>query len=155
MTIVLDSFEDLQSVYDGVAADFDDTDFTPLLDDFLIRMEDLHSQYFQAEAGPDGDAWPELAQATIDRKGHDTILVDTTRLRTSLVGGGGGDAIRDTFDEGPNAGLTFGTSVEYSIFHQEGGPNLPQREHVGLSEQVVDVLAEETADFQVAELKEK
>ena len=153
MTVVLDSPDDLQSVYDDVAADFDETDFTPMLDDWLFRFEDIHSQYFQAEAGPDGDAWPELAEATIARKGHDAILIDSGKLSTSLIGGGVGDAIRDTFDEGPNAGLTFGTSVEYAAFHQEGD-GVPKREHVGLSEQVVDVLAEETADFQVAELKE-
>ncbi len=152
MTEVLESIDELQGVFDDVAADFSDTDFSPILDDWLIRMEDLHSQYFQSEVGPSGDAWQELAQATIDRKGHDAILIDSGKLSESLIGGTS-DAIRDVFDEGAMAGLSFGTSVEYAIFHQEG-LGVPQREHVGLSEPVVDVLAEEAADFQVQELVE-
>jgi hypothetical protein len=50
-------------------------------------------------------------------------------------------------------GLIFGTSVFYSIFHTQGGGNLPKREHVGITENSIDNLAVKVADQTIEELK--
>lgn len=106
-----------------------DIDIVPALRDGLDALEEIHYGYFINSVAPDGSGWATLDQSTIDRKGHDTILIDTERLANSLIGGGG-DAIREIVDEGETKSLIFGTAVPYSIYHNaETG-----REHVGINE---------------------
>jgi phage gpG-like protein len=60
----------------------------------------------------------------------------TDRLYDSLTGLTG-----DTVYEVSPRSLVMGTSVEYSMFHQEGGSKLPQRVHVQLLEETFQELA--------------
>lgn len=129
-------------------------DHTDTLQAFSRDLEEKHQEYFDTAKGPSGDSWPPLAPSTVRRKGHDTILVDTGRLRSSLTGKSS-DAIRDVFSEGRNQGMTFGTSVEYAIFHQEGTGRIPQRAHVGVTEKMVDDLADKIASDIVEGMKLK
>lgn len=136
---VIENEADWNNFWGNLEEDFDAINLTGLLHDWVDPLRDLHAAYFASETTPDGTAWPELSQATIDRKGHDTILVDTGRLRESLTGGSS-DSILDIYDEGTNKGLVFGTEVEYSQYHN------PARAHVGINEKTLDQLAEEVVD---------
>lgn len=146
--------DDLQGVLDDVAKQFGDIDYQPVLVSALKDMESLHESYFASGAGPAG-TWPPNAPSTVRRKGHATVLVEKGKLRASL-NSPGGDAVRDVFKEGADNqhGLVFGTSVEHSIFNQEGTPTAPARPHVGLTEQALDRIAENVADYTVERLKE-
>ena len=127
---------EFQGVYDDVALNFRNASYRPELDDFNDAIYESHADRFGLENDPNLSAWPPLAAATIARKGHDTILVDTGRLRRSLTTKGHADHAGEIFDRG----LTFGTSVPYSIFHQQGTRNIPQRAHVGLTTNLVEEL---------------
>ena len=132
---------------------FKAADYEPVLRKFLGVLEEAHREYFARQAGPSGADWPDLAPATIVRKGHSRILFETGKLSGSL-GGRSSGAVRET----THRGAIFGTSVPYSIFHQQArgflfGGNLPQREHVGMTEQTLDVLLQAVADQTVEFLK--
>ena len=138
----------------GIQEAFDGIDWKPFLGNQVIpAMQQMESEYFESETDPNGTAWPELAQSTIDAKGHDTILVETNKLKSSLIGETG-DSVKEVVQEGKNAGATWGTSVEYARFHQAKDGRLPQRAMVGLSERNVDALTESTAGEAVRQLVE-
>ena len=157
MTTILNSLEELGPELEKIPDTFEGIDYTTLLGEWLIRLEDLHSNYFAAEAGPSGTPWPELKKTTTKRQGIDgpnAILVDTGALRASLTEKGSDNAIRDIFG-GPDErfhGLVFGTSMEYAIHHQLG-QGVPIREHVGVSPEVLDVMADEAAEFVLLEMR--
>ena len=113
---------EFQGVYDDVASNFRDASYRDELDDFNDAIYESHADRFGLENDPNLSAWPPLAAATIARKGHDTILVDTGRLRRSLTTKGHTDHTGEIADRG----LTFGTDVPYSRFQK-------RREHVGLT----------------------
>lgn len=58
--------------------------------------------------------WPPLADSTVARKGHSTILVDTGDLKASITDPGRAMQIHGVEAE-------YGTDVEYAIYHQDGG----------------------------------
>lgn len=70
-------------------------------------------------------AWPGLAESTIARKEAGgwpaDPLVRTGDLRASLVDPG------RAADAGPRS-MTYGTNVDYALFHQEGTSRMPQRQ---------------------------
>jgi phage gpG-like protein len=71
-------------------------------------------------------------------------------LEASLIDVGGPGNIHET----SHRGLLFGTDVEYSLFNQEGTQRIPARPHVGMTEKLVDAIADEVLDFAVEQLKE-
>lgn len=149
---VIQSQSDLDNLYASVARDFADTVYSHYLHDQLRKFEKLHALYFDSEADPVGASWPPLAPSTVARKGHNTILLDTGRLKGSLTGGHG-DAVRDVIDEGGRAGLTFGTRVPYSIYHDKAAQNRPARRHVGMSAEVLNAIAEGAVDVALKRIK--
>lgn len=136
----------LQRELDAVLSDAMEVEFAPLLEEFHGDLEAAHAEGFAGAVSPGGRAWPKLAPSTIRRKGHATILVDSGRLRASLQGRTA-DSIREVVDEGlGRAGLSFGTDVEYAKFHQEGTARIPQREHVGAGEELIQQFENAIAD---------
>lgn len=150
--VVITDQSGLDQLYASVARDFADTSYTAYLHDVLRRLAKLHKQYFDAEQNPIGAAWPALAPSTIARKGHSTILFESGRLKASLTQGTG-DSVADVFQEGSNAGMTFGTTVPYSIFHDRATDNRPARRHVGIDAKVLDSIAQGAVDVALARLK--
>ena len=155
---VADSLADIGNIIGGVLVETEEAwkrmDWKPWLGNVAVAaIERYETGYYEAETDPLGAAWQQLAAATIRKKGHDTILVDSGRMKASLTGRTS-DSIIDVVQEGMNAGLTRGTSVEYAGFHQTGTRTIPQRAHVGLDEAKVDALTEAAADEAVRLLME-
>lgn len=149
--IELDDPSDLQKVYDGVAEQFMETAWTDWGTGELAELATVHDGYFQADAGPDGVAWPALSPVTVARKGHGDILEDTLALRNSLADVAAG--IREVVDEPAGIGITFGTDVPHSIYHDQPSGNRPARRHVGVNEEHTTGVAERAADHAVESLK--
>lgn len=95
-----------------------------------LRMQKSVDENFKSQGVPSlGIYWKKLAKWTLAGrhkrkgrrrgKGGDRILLDTGRLRGSLVGSRGRDAIRRIT---PTA-LFFGTNVQYASKQQFGGMN--------------------------------
>jgi len=171
-TIHLDSIDELQDLYDGVAEDFRDIDYQPWMSDELNRLADLHRAFFNSSSGPDGALWKPNAPSTIRQKGHSTILrgvrgakpprktrkgglkyrrsrwIGGYRLATSLSAkgvGSAGDAVREAIDKSTGAQLAFGTTVPYSIYNED-------RPHLGMNESHLDGMVERVADHVLAQL---
>lgn len=120
-------------------------DYTPVLRKIMLDLQDRHRGLFDFESAPTGEPWPELAESTIERKGHDRILYESGRLLASLAEETG-DSIREIVSDVETPGFSFGTSVPYSIYHQYGTQTLDQREHVGANDNMVDQMVEDIAD---------
>jgi phage gpG-like protein len=80
-----------------------------------IKILNLVNKNFQQE-GQEGDKWKALSPATIARKGSSRILVDTGNLRASY-----------TYQLRGNSAVQIGSPVFYSIWHEEGTKDIPQR----------------------------
>lgn len=139
----------LGSIFLEVEQAFLAADYTSTLEPFLSHLEGSHASHFAAQSNPIGTPWAPLAASTIARKGHDTILVETTRLKSSLTG-----KTQDSIRAVSHRGLLFGTEVPYAIFHQDGG-RLPKREHVGMNNETTQQIVDAVADRTVEELKMK
>lgn len=146
--------EELQWVLDGVYQDienhFNTLEFSPVWSEVIADLETLHDKYFAAEAGPAGK-WEELAESTVERKGHEGILWETKRLQASLIGQTG-DSIREVISEEHNSGFVFGTDIEYAHFHMTGTNNMPARPMVGITEVEVDAITNRMLDYTTREL---
>jgi hypothetical protein len=90
-------------------------DYDGVLRAEVPTLERIHQQYFSRATGPDNRRWEPLQSSTAKRKGSSEILLDKQALLRSLAGSGLG-AIRTV----QNQELEFGTSVRYSVYHQEG-----------------------------------
>lgn len=125
--------------------DWEAVSMTDAMGELMGGMQTLHADYFASQSGPDGEAWAALSPATIAAKGHDVILVDTDRLRTSLAEETP-DSIREIEGELPVAQLIYGTAVPYSIYHNAD----TGREHIGLNDDhlddIVDVVLDSALD---------
>jgi len=146
---VVENEADFQGIYDDIALNFREAEYKSELSDFEDELYELHADSFALERDPNLSAWPPLAAATIARKGHDEILFESGRLRTSLTTKGGPGHTGEIFDRG----LSFGTDVPYSIFHQQGTRNMPQRAHVGMSPKLVEDLTETITKSAVNKLR--
>ncbi len=74
-----------------------------------------------------GQRWQPLAESTVRRKGHPTILIDSGVLRTSIT--------FKTIRALPDGFIVdLGTNVPYARYHQEGR-GVPQRKVVEVTEQ--------------------
>lgn len=155
MSVVKEEIADIGFI-GGVLVDiergFRECDYTESLQNFFPVLESTHAKHFASQSDPAGVPWAPLSPRTIKRKGHSTILFETGRLKASLVGQTG-DSIRAISDRGQ--GALFGTSVPYSIFHDVGGGNLPQRRHVGMIDETLQLLVDSVANRSVESLKIK
>lgn len=145
--------QEFESWWNSLVGVMQDTQFVDDLGEQMDRLEKQHSGYFATGQGPSGDAWGPNAPSTVKRKGHANVLIDTKRLRDSLTSRRGDGAIREIVSEPPNSGLSFGTSVEYSIYHQAGTSSLPKREHVGTTDEALQPLLDDVADSVVEALR--
>lgn len=82
------------------------TDLTPIMQDIGAALGNLTEDAFQAE----GPGWPQLAPATVRKRGSaHPILQDTGGLAASVTHGGGRDS------------AWVGVSKKYAAIHQFGG----------------------------------
>lgn len=178
-TIYLDSLDELQDLYDGVAEDFADIEYRPFLEGELDKIANLEREYFDRQVSPDGAAWAANAPRTIEQKGHDKVLRGVRggirksarknhgaklarrfrqfRLSNSLTlksKSSTGDAIREATDTTNGGWLAFGTEVEYSAFHDQGNSRVPARPHVGVNDRYLDAATERCADYTLKKLVE-
>lgn len=147
----IESEADWLEFWANLGEDWNTIDLTPALRVGLETLEAAELGYFSGHHDPGGNPWAPLSQATIDRKGHDEILVDTDRLRGSLTEPNHPDAIRDVHAATGYFEFTFGTGVEYSMFHDAPSGRRPARMHVGWSEELFEQIADGVADAALEE----
>lgn len=154
---IIETQADMNRMFESIVQDFKNLQFDAFMQGEQRRMAELHASYFASATGPSGKKWPELAPATIKRKGHATILVETTRLRQSLTNPTPtNDSTRDRVDEfsGAGAGFSFGTNLPYSPIHNFGLNGMKQREHTGITESYFSGIVDRTMDFAFEGLKQ-
>jgi phage gpG-like protein len=151
--IVIEDAGDWQALLARLSADFRQISYVDPLTAFLDRIAERNRVYFEHAHAPGGESWAELSPVTVSRKGHDTILVETGKLRDSLTGGNA-DSIREVLEEGQTTTLIFGSQDRTVGFHQYGTRRMPARPPVGLSEGALDNLCDVVADTAVAGLME-
>ena len=110
-------------------------DFRKLWEAFGEIMGDIEREQFETEGHGE---WPGLAASTIERKGHSEILVDTGKLRDSLVNPAAAMQISAR-------SMSYGTDVDYAGYHQSGTPKMPQRQVISDPFRVEDRRRLETA----------
>lgn len=147
-TAAAGDFDPLEKVFAELHDSLTNADFTGSMTDAIPLLEAGEKQAFDSRQSPGGEAWAPNAPSTIRRKGHGIQLFETGRLGASLFGRTG-DSVRDIYPHG----LTFGTSVPYSIFNQQGTPRIPARVHVGMSEQTLGKIVDGVADHVVETMK--
>lgn len=146
----IDGLNALGGIFVEIEEQIKAADYTPALEPHLQGLEELHSGFFQGSVDPNGSPWRPLAPSTVARKGHDTILVETTQLVQSLVSETS-ESVRAVSERG----LIFGTSDEKAMFHQEGTARMPARPMVGLQEEYLDKIVDDVAGRTVEEMKAK
>ena len=148
---IKDTFEYVADVVE----DFKKIEFREALDQIADVFVDTTRENFLTKSSPSGIPWLPLSPVTVARKGHDTILVDSTTMRKSVVLR---DAPHHIERMGKSASgedeIVFGTDVNYAVFHQEGTSKTPQREFLGLEEKDADEIADIVADHIVEKLKQ-
>lgn len=142
----LGSMSQLPALFAELERTFLDLTYQPPLAATEQLLAREHAERWPRATAPNGRPWKPLRPSTIRRKGHSRILVDTSRLQESVVNPSHPDHVREVLDRG----LTFGTSVPYGIFHQDGTQRLPQREFLGMNEttltQTTDLIADHAVD---------
>lgn len=99
----------------------------PALADIGEDLSNSHDDRFDLEVSPEGGAWADLSQTTLDlkTKNTDKILTESSELRDSLHYQIEGDAI------------LFGTNKIYAAMQHFGGTtpwgDIPARPFIGLS----------------------
>lgn len=182
-TVVLNDPKELQGLFDGIVEQADRVDWTEELKKELNFIADLEKSYFDSSTGPDGAPWQVNAPSTIRQKGHDVILrgvrgkrqrdVKVTRRRpavrfskaknirgfrlatslTTKTTESFGDSIREAVATDTGGSLTFGTTVEYSIYNDQGTDRIPARPHIGLTNKYLDAATNRAADYLLGQLK--
>lgn len=162
--IVLDSFDQLQGVFDGVQEANDNADFTSTINDLIGDLEDDHNDYFMDQEGPDGRPWPDNSIETVIYKrlvfgDKRSVLIASGDLWISLTGRNS-NSIRNVAEKGRE--LLFGTSHPHSDFLTKGGlgrspltgrpMEIPGRTHVGMTEERLDKAVEDVANELVKQL---
>lgn len=140
------------SEVDRLVEDIKGTDYDKTLARAARDLRVLHKQYWDADTDPGGEKWAALKPSTIQRKGHDTILIDTEDLYQS-VARKTEDSILEQTSGANEWSLVFGTKVEYGTYHQTGTKKMPARKFIGINEKVVDALADRVADAAIKHAK--
>jgi phage gpG-like protein len=151
--IEVETLDEWQAVFDGLAEQFAEIDYTDPLTEALPKLEKSHQEFFDNEAGPEG-AWAPNAPSTVKRKGHGIVLLESGRLTASLVGRTA-DSVREVFNAEGQHSLIFGTDVPYSVFNQEGTSRAPARPHVGMTEETMQAVDNDVADWTALGLEDK
>lgn len=159
--------EDLDEASEYILRIIDDLshiDFSEVMQSELEDLEAVHQSYFDAQAGPRGEGWePWFWRPTWAPSDHPTLEI-TGHLRQSLTIGG-----IENFSFFDRNSLEFGTTVDYAGIHNFGGEvtftedmvgrdgsgfkrrgssvQIPQREHVGMSEEYVSGVVERIAYY--------
>lgn len=84
----------IQGAIAGIVGEIDAIDFNDVFDQLETYLEEVHTDYFQFEADPNGAPWAPLASSTVRKKGHDTILFEEGKLQESLTSPNSEFAIR-------------------------------------------------------------
>lgn len=137
------------SLFEDIQQQIETTDFFPVMHAAIQLIADGEKAAFNAGHGPNGEEWAPNAESTKRRKGHGIVLFETGALEKSLVEVDGPGNINDA----GSRELIFGTNVSYSLFNEFGTSRIPARPHVGISDQLIDALTEEIADYTVSQLK--
>lgn len=85
---------------------------------------------FDTSGGYGAGGWRSLSPATVAKKGHARILVDTGTLRDSLTG-----ETPYSIEIVRPLELTVGTKVDYARYHQTGTNRMPARPIIALPEE--------------------
>lgn len=141
------TWDELEHAFEEHLANWEQVDYTNPFRKAEKDFEEYHENWFRTQTSPEGVPWPALSPVTEARKGSSQILVDTGRLQRSLTQSGP-DAIREVVGEAFTPGFSFGTAVEYAMYHQLGA-GLPERAHVGVNDQQIDSLCDDVADHLV------
>lgn len=172
--IYIDSIADLPEVFASVDEDFEMIEFQPFMEGELDKIADFERSLFDRQVSPDGSAWAPNAPSTIAAKGHSNVLrgirgqkpskrkgvrraqkFGRFRLSNSLTlksKQSTDDAIREAVSDAKGAALSFGTDVEYSVYHDRGTSMFPARQHVGINDSFLDDMAERCLDYAVKQL---
>lgn len=148
--------KDIENIVGGELAKIEinwkDATFIPIIKPLLSILQRDHRGYFNAAQDANGTPWAPLAPATVNKKGHATILVETRSLKNSLTNFAHPDAIRDLITGGPQEAITFGTSDKKAYWHQHGTTHMPARPPVGITEDRLDETCEKIADSIVQQM---
>jgi phage virion morphogenesis protein len=133
------SLERLEETLRGLAAP---KDYGQVLHDVSRQVREDTLECFATQSDPDGKAWPELAQSTIDKKGHEEILIERGDLYQSFV------TEEATITE---TEMEWGSNDEHAELHQQdehaSTVGLPVRKMVGFSEARQQSIEDQVADF--------
>ena len=154
MTVPVEQYDDpryLGGTFQDMENGYNEADYSQALEGMLPQIVEDHTSVFSQRQDPNGSIWPPLAPYTVKKKGHDIPLVETNRLKSSVLNLDHSDHVGGV----THRGLLFGTSVEYGIFHQEGTSKIPQRAFIGLKPQTLDQIVDKVADTAVDSLKMK
>jgi phage gpG-like protein len=121
-------------------------DFSPLFVVIMSDLEEDHTEFFRGEHAPDGTPWAALADSTVRRKGHDTILRETGRLWGSVAADEPPHALRELIDEQLTKGFLFGTDHPAARLHDQGTKHMPARPFLGFTEQRKDEITRMVLD---------
>ncbi len=148
----VDTFGQLRSIFADVANRFDSVDYTPTMSATADMLRERHERTYDAMTEPDGTPWAPNAPSTIARKGHGIVLVETHRLKPSVLEPGHPDHVEEILPDG--RGLSWGSSVPYGMVHQEGllAPKVPQRAFLGMTESSISQVLNSVADRAVESL---
>ena len=174
LPIFIDDISQLPEVFASVEEDFALIDFQPVMEGELDEIARFERSLFDRQVSPDGAPWAANAPSTIAKKGHDRVLRGlrgqqppklegvrrhqksarfrlsnslTLKSRQSVE-----DAIREAVGDSKGAALSFGTTVEYSVYHDHGSDHFPARQHVGVNEKYLDEATERVADYAIEQL---
>jgi hypothetical protein len=158
-TLTLTGFDELQDLYDGVAEDFADIDFTPWMEGELHDLSTYMEGLFANQASPDQAAWKPNAESTIKAKGHARVLRGKPRFGfrlskslTTKATSSSSDMVREAIQTDTAAYMGFGTNVEYALFNDQGTRQSPARPFIGIDERYLDSLESSALDHALTEM---
>lgn len=168
-TITVNGLDDFPLVFQELAAQFNEFDYTGILATITEVLEAKHADHFATESGPTGERWQPWFFRGIDAQDNHPTLDVTGVLKGSLIAGRAGHVQRIHGNQ-----LEWGTNIDYARIHNEGGTivtgiplvgrggvvylpagstlNIPQREFVGLDEPVTDEITQLVAEHVIEEL---
>ncbi len=141
-------FPDIASLFTQIEVNADDFDFTETIGVIADDLAETHEEYFDDQSDPMGNPWKELSPVTVKKKGHPVILIETNRMRSSVVNRRNANHVEEITTDA----LTFGTDDEKATFHQEGTDRIPQRQFMGWNEPAIDSAVDKIADAAVIQL---
>jgi hypothetical protein len=135
-------------MFADVAGVVERTDYSALLREFRYSIANEKAEMFENQSDVHGNPWASLAESTIQKKGHDTILVETGALRTSLVDVDG----EGNFNEVDSHSLTYGSLVPYALVHESAYGNRPARPTLGISAELMAEFEQKVLDRTIEEM---